>query len=194
MATRAYMSDFKEYLPMPLDLPPEGGEYHWDTKLYRPYCNKGDDKTTYVNDEKVFRDPACLGELDPRWPPNEVSGYGMNCFWIKMGTQYSQNIDCHPSIVDDPVHEVVYCDNRGIWAVGPLLDIYPASVRVPVWGCDEVDAMRPRMAARHMRSPNAMFLDLHAEHVPFSLAKEWSEYWIGTWWSGHPRCWRPDIN
>lgn len=186
IATQGYMGDNQDWLPMPIYLAP-GVEYHWDYFL-----------SPYLKDGKIFKDPAAIGELDPRWPPNEVGGYGINCFWIDVDhgprTSYWDNRDYKPAIVNEPAKEVVFCDNRGMWGVGPLLDTYPASVHVSFWGGgDEVDARRPRMAPRHNLSPNVMFLDLHAENVG-DLAKEWSEIWISRAWYGPPSCWRPDWN
>jgi len=148
---------------------------------------------------KIYKDPAAVGEIDPRYPPNEVMGYGMNVNWIDVysgpTTSFSDNKNYNPSIVNEPSKEVVYCDNRGAWSVGPLLDIYdPALYCVNIWGnggTDIHDARRPRMAPRHRQSPNVTFLDLHAEHVG-GLAKQWSEYWSDRRWWGPPSCWMPN--
>jgi len=147
--------------------------------------------------DKIFKDPAAVGEKDPRWTDYEVSGYGINCYWVDVysgpSKSFYDNKDYNPSIVNEPSKEVLYCDNRGLWSVGPLLDTYdPALYCVDFWGGGDIqEARRPRMAARHRQSPNVTFLDLHTEHVG-GLAKEWSEYWISRRWWGPPACWRPD--
>jgi prepilin-type N-terminal cleavage/methylation domain-containing protein len=187
IATRAYMDENKDWLPQAVSFYPS--EQHWTDQLNLYLKNGGGNK--------IFQDPAALGETHPAWG-YQIGGYGMNMYWIDVDVRahsYFQNQDYPPSIVEDPSKEVVFCDNRGMWSVGPLLDIYPNSVHPDFWGGgNENDAASPRMATRHSRSPNGMFLDLHAEHISFALAKEWSEYWLTRPWWGPPSCWRPDWN
>jgi prepilin-type N-terminal cleavage/methylation domain-containing protein len=187
IAVRSYMNDNSDWLPMPIELDPNGS-----VKAYWPNF-----MAPYIGSEKVLKCPAAIGELDPRWG-HEIGGYGMNCFWIDVNHGpkggYIDNLDYNPSIVDVPSKEVVFCDNRGEVMVGPLLDVYPAYIHPDFWGSDDLNAERPRLAARHSRSPNIIFLDLHAEHISYTLAMEWSEFWKSNPWWGAPDCWRPDWN
>jgi prepilin-type N-terminal cleavage/methylation domain-containing protein/prepilin-type processing-associated H-X9-DG protein len=189
IATRAYMDENQDWLPQPVSFYPT--EQHWTDQL-NLYLKSGSGNT-------VFQDPAAAaaGETHPAWG-YKIGGYGMNSFWIDVDRKahsFYENRDYPPSIVEEPSKEVVFGDNRGMWNVGPLLDIYPYSIHPDFWGGGNgADAASCRMATRHSRSPNMMFLDLHAEHISFSLAKEWSEYWLTRPWWGPPSCWRPDWN
>jgi len=181
LATQCYMDDNKGYLPMPIN----GAMGWWQGTLvgynYAPV--------------KLFKDPGAVGEMDPRWD-QEIGGYGMNIYWIDVGTSgtYADNKNYSPAIVTAPAGEVVYADNRGEMLVGPLLDIYPPGTRPSFWGGgDPLEAMRPRMATRHQGSPNILFLDWHAEHISVAQATTWSKTWIDGGY--YPlRCWKPDLN
>jgi prepilin-type N-terminal cleavage/methylation domain-containing protein/prepilin-type processing-associated H-X9-DG protein len=187
LAIRTYMGENKDWLPQPVSFYPS--EQHWSDQI-NLYLKSGFGNT-------VFQDPAAIGETHPAWG-YQIGGYGMNCYWIDVDVKahsYYENQNYQPSIVDEPSKEVVLCDNRGMWSVGPLLDIEPYETHPPFWGGNNIkDAAAPRMAARHKRSPNVLFLDLHAEHVSFGQAKQWSDYYISTWFSATPKCWRPDWN
>jgi len=179
LADQMYAEDYGGYLP-----PPYGLNGSWCSTLeFGKYAENG----------KLFQDPGCNGETDPRWG-GLIDGYGMNAAWIDVSQSSSYYGEhCYdPQIVKSPSEEVVHCDNRGIWAVGPLLDIYDAGLHPNDWGGgDAVNAMRPRMATRHQGSPNVLFLDWHAEHVSVDLATEWSEYWINSNFANLPVCWHP---
>lgn len=178
-ATVLYMDEYGGCVPMPIRYE-NGGWPEWSSLL-----------VVYFPDG-IPQDPGAVGEMDPRWP-QQVHGYGMNAYWIKRNTNYAENKDHHPSEVTDHSKEVVYCCNRGMWSVGPLLDIYDPSVHPGFWGGgNDLEAARCRMAARHLDSSNVVFLDMHAEHIPFDLAKEWSEWWITRNWWPAPYCWLPE--
>jgi prepilin-type N-terminal cleavage/methylation domain-containing protein/prepilin-type processing-associated H-X9-DG protein len=179
----AYMNDNRDYLPPPVCSDGQGGWPDWSGKVI-----------SYLGTDKVLQDPAALGEKDPRWG-HPIGGYGMNAYWIVMGTSYGENKDYNSSIVADPTKEVVFCCNRGMWSVGPLLDIYDPAIHPSFWGGgNDQEAQRCRMATRHGGSPNVMFLDLHAEHISVPMAKMWSDYWIqNNFWPPMP-CWLPQSN
>jgi len=179
-ATVLYMNEYGGYLPMPIKFNSSGVENYWPGLLGE--CLPSG----------IPQDPGAVGEKDPRWG-HEIGGYGMNSYWIERNTNYAENKDHHPSEVTDHSKEVVYCCNRGMWSVGPLLDIYEPSVHPGFWGGgDDLDACRPRMAARHLDSSNVVFLDMHAEHISFDLAKDWSESWIAWNYWPAPYCWLPE--
>jgi len=190
LAVRGYMNDNNEWLPNPVHLEPNGGWPDWSSQIW-PY--------TGARSEKSLKDPASHGETDPHWG-HEIGGDGMNAFWISVdhrpNANFADNVNYNPKIVDIPDREVVFCDNRGMWSVGPLLDGFcPVDIFPDFWGGGNAqEAARCRMAPRHSRSPNVLFLDLHAEHIPFDLAKEWSEYWMARPWWGPPSCWKPNWN
>jgi prepilin-type N-terminal cleavage/methylation domain-containing protein/prepilin-type processing-associated H-X9-DG protein len=179
LTTQLYAEDYQGFLPQPYGL-----NGSWGSTL---------ESFKYVENEKLLQDPGCAGETDPRWG-SLIDGYGMNAAWIdtsKSSSYYGEH--CYdPQIVKAPSDEVVYCDNRGIWAVGPLLDIYDPGIHPDFWGGgDAVEAMRPRMATRHQGSPNVLFLDWHADHISVVLATEWSEYWMDNNFAHLPACWHP---
>ncbi len=175
IAVRAYMNDNHDYLPQPVRrIVVNGSESwpSWDSQV-----------GSYIPGGNIPQDPAAIDEKDPRWG-TPIGGYGMNAYWIVMGTWYGDNKDYNPAIVADPSKEVVFGCNRGMWNVGPLLDTYDPSIHPGFWGGgNDQEAQRCRMAPRHGGSPNILYLDLHAEHISVDVAKMWSEFWITTnWW------------
>jgi prepilin-type processing-associated H-X9-DG protein len=170
----AYMNDNRDYLPPPVCSDGQGGWPEWPGKVI-----------PYLGTDKIVQDPAALGEKD-QWN-NQIGGYGMNSYWIVRDTGYGENKNYSPAIVADPTREVVFCCNKGMWGVGPVLDTLPENIRPSFWGDN-----RPRMSSRHKGSPNVLFLDLHAEHISSQTAKMWSEFFVGNnFWPPLP-CWLPE--
>lgn len=178
LAVRAYMNENRDRLPMPI-------EYFPNTTTVKEYW--GHKVHSYVGSDKVLQDPAALGELNP-WGA-QISGYGINTYWIVRDTWWGENKNYSPSIVETPDREVIFTCNKGDFAVGPVLDTLPESVRPSFWGNN-----LPRMSSRHGGSPNVLFLDLHVEHLTPETANSWSEFFVGHNFWPPPPCWLPEWN
>jgi prepilin-type N-terminal cleavage/methylation domain-containing protein/prepilin-type processing-associated H-X9-DG protein len=196
IATAAYMEDYNGFLPQTFVAHGTTTIVFWMHLLSgaRPDLTTGlvAYGPSYLGSDNVLWDPGALDERDI-WG-GLITGYGINIWWHDYESSgYFANREYHPSLAEQPGTKVVYGCNLGMWNVNSLLDAYDESVYANTM-TDPINGKRSRLSTRHSGSPNILFADMHAEHVSYARAYEWSEFWrTHGWWPPHPS-WLPHAN